>query len=133
MRFHHIGYAVDNIDKFITNFFQPVFQPVSISEKVVDRIQEVTVCFAQMQGDTVIELVQPNKPESQLHSIIGSNRGGVYHLCYEVGDLDMEVARCRRERCMPLGRAMPAEAFGGRRIVFVLTPQHDLIELLEAQ
>jgi hypothetical protein len=32
---------------------------------------------------------------------------------------------------MPVSRPVPAAAFDGRRIVFLLTPQRDLIELVE--
>jgi methylmalonyl-CoA/ethylmalonyl-CoA epimerase len=131
MRFHHIGYAVVDIDRFAGDFFQPTFQPLSISDKIFDPLQEVTVCFAEMQGGVVIELVQPANPNSRLYSIINSNRGGFYHVCYEVENLDREIDRFRRQRCMPLGRPVPAVAFGKRRIAFLLTPHRDLIELLE--
>jgi hypothetical protein len=77
MRFHHIGYGVDSIDRFVDEFFRPVFRPLPITEKVFDPIQKVMVCFARMQGNTVIELVEPHNADSQLRSIIGSNRGGV--------------------------------------------------------
>jgi len=131
VRFHHVGYATDNIDRFVQDFFRPVFAPLAISDKVSDPIQRVTVCFARMQGDTVIELIEPFGDNSPVDSIVGSSRGGVYHLCYEVENLDRELVRCRRMRCLPLGKPVPAAAFGGRRIVFLLTPQRDLIELLE--
>jgi hypothetical protein len=32
---------------------------------------------------------------------------------------------------MPVSKPVPAVAFNGRRIVFLLTPQRDLIELVE--
>jgi methylmalonyl-CoA/ethylmalonyl-CoA epimerase len=131
MRFHHIGYATANIDRFVEDFFRPVFAPLAISEKVSDPVQRVTVCFARMQGDTLIELVEPFGGKSPIESIIGGSRGGVYHLCYEVDDLDREVERCRQKRCMPVSKPVPAAAFNGRRIVFLLTPQRDLIELVE--
>jgi len=131
MRFHHVGYATANIDRYVEEFFRPVFAPLAISDKISDPIQRVTVCFARMQGDTVIELVEPFGERSPIETVIGSNRGGVYHLCYEVDDLDRELARCRQKRCMPVGRPVPAAAFDGRRIVFLLTPQHDLIEFVE--
>jgi len=131
MRFHHIGYATANIDRFVEEFFRPVFAPLAISDKVSDPIQRVTVCFARMQGDAVIELVEPYGENSPVDSIIGSSRGGVYHLCYEVDDLDHELTRCRKKRCMPVGKPVPAAPFGGRRVVFLLTPQRDLIELVE--
>ncbi len=63
--------------------------------------------------------------------MIGSNRGGLYHLCYEVDDLDGQVEHFRRKGCLPLGEPVPAAAFEGCRIVFLLTPERDLVELVE--
>jgi hypothetical protein len=48
-----------------------------------------------------------------------------------VDDLDDQIKRFRGKGCLPLGKPVPAAAFNGRRIVFLLTPQRDLIELLE--
>jgi methylmalonyl-CoA/ethylmalonyl-CoA epimerase len=138
MRFHHIGYAVSSIADYLDGFFRDAFDPVQVSEPVADPIQRVRVCFAQMHPSSagpygaLIELVEPLDQDSPINNIVGSQRGGLYHLCYEVDDLDAQLKRLRRMRCMPLARPAPAAAFGGRRIVFVLTPQHDLIELLEA-
>jgi methylmalonyl-CoA/ethylmalonyl-CoA epimerase len=69
--------------------------------------------------------------DSPVNTVIGSSRGGLYHLCYEVADLDQTLTAFRRKRCLPFGKPLPAAAFGGRRIVFLITPQRDLIELLE--
>lgn len=132
MRFHHIGYAVADIQSYVEEFLAPLFAPLHVTEKVSDPIQQVSVCFAEMPGGVLIELVEPLGDKSPVHSVIGSRRGGLYHLCYEVDDLDAELARFRRMRCLPLGKPVPAVAFDGRRIVFLITPQRDLIELVEA-
>jgi methylmalonyl-CoA/ethylmalonyl-CoA epimerase len=133
VRFHHVGYAVESIDQYLNDFLVPLFAPVSVSEIFADEIQQVRVCFAEMQGGTVIELVEPLGPDSPVNDVIGSTRGGIYHLCYEVDDLDAVLKNFRRKRCMPLGAPVPAVAFNNRRIVFLLTPQRDLIELVEAE
>ena len=133
MRFHHVGYAVESIDRYLNDFLVPLFAPESVSGTFADEIQQVSVCFAQMQGGTVIELVEPLGPNSPVNDVIGSTRGGVYHLCYEVDDLDAVVKTFRQKRCMPLGAPVPAAAFNNRRIVFLMTPQRDLIELVEAE
>jgi methylmalonyl-CoA/ethylmalonyl-CoA epimerase len=130
MRFHHIGYAVKDIRSYLDDFLIPLFSPASVSHPVPDPVQQVTVCFAEMQGGTVIELVEP-LGKNPLNSVIGTSRGGLYHLCYEVDDIDIALERFRSKRCLPLGKPIPATAFDGRRIVFLLTPQRDLIELVE--
>ncbi|MGB0714031.1 MAG: VOC family protein [Gammaproteobacteria bacterium] len=133
MRFHHIGYAVADIQIFLDEHLLPLFAPEEVSGITDDPIQKVRVCFARMQGGTTIELVAPLEEGSPVDTIIDSPRGGLYHLCYEVDDLDATIMDFRRKRYMALGRPVPAVAFDNRRIVFLMTPQHDLIELLEAE
>jgi methylmalonyl-CoA/ethylmalonyl-CoA epimerase len=131
MRFHHIGYAVKDIRSYLDNFLIPLFSPVSVSDPVSDPVQQVTACFAEMQGGTVIELVEPMGTNSPVNSVVDSPRGGLYHVCYEVDDLDAELERFRSKHYLPLGKPVSATAFDGRRIVFLLTPQQDLIEFIE--
>src|SRR5512138_3748132 len=111
MRFHHIGYAVRSIQEYLDAFLVPMFGPANISQPVADPMQRVTVCFVEMQGGVVIELVEPLGADSPVNSIVDSKRGGVYHLCYEVDDLDAEVKRFRSKRCLPLGKPVAAAAF----------------------
>jgi len=132
LRFHHIGYACESIERYLEEFMRPLFAPEVVSEVFADPIQQVRVCFVTQPGGTVIELVEPLSADSPVNTVIGSQRGGVYHLCYEVDDLDAALKRFRAKRCLPLARPVPAVAFGGRRIVFLMTPQRDLIELVEA-
>jgi methylmalonyl-CoA/ethylmalonyl-CoA epimerase len=132
MRLHHIGYAVADIRHYLEDFIVPLLQPTGISPVVADPIQQVRVCFVDLPGGSRIELVQPLGDRGPVGAIIGSARGGLYHLCYEVEDLDAAVKQLRGHRCMPLGKPVPATAFEGRRILFMMTPQRDLIELVEA-
>lgn len=132
MKFHHVGYAVADIDRYLKDVLLPIFAPPRVSPVYADPIQRVRVLFAEVSPGTLIELVEPLDEGSPVTRFIGDARGGLYHLCYEVEDLDAAVKRFRRHRCLPLGPAAPAVAFGGRRIVFLMTPQRDLIELVEA-
>jgi methylmalonyl-CoA/ethylmalonyl-CoA epimerase len=132
MKFHHVGYAVADIDRYLKDFLLPLFAPARVSPVYEDPIQRVRVLFAEVSPGTLIELVEPLDEGSPVTRVLGDARGGLYHLCYEVEDLDATLARFRKHRCLPLAPAAPAVAFGGRRIVFLMTPQRDLIELVEA-
>lgn len=132
MRFHHVGYAVADIDRYLREFFQPLFNPSRVSPVYEDPIQRVRVLFVEVSPGTLIELVEPLDEASPVTRFIGDPRGGLYHLCYEVDDLDATVKHFRKHRCLPLAPPAPAVAFAGRRIVFLATPQRDLIELAEA-
>ena len=107
MKFHHVGYAVADIDRYLKDFLLPLFVPARVSPVYVDPIQRVRVLFAEVSPGILIELVEPLDAESPVTRFIGDARGGLYHLCYEVEDLDGAVKRFRKHRCLPLAPAAP--------------------------
>jgi methylmalonyl-CoA/ethylmalonyl-CoA epimerase len=128
----HIGYAVADIEKYLEEFFIPVFRPQTIGLIVEDPIQRVRVAFVTLKGGARIELIQPVDESSPVSKILKNRRGGLYHLCYLVEQLEQEIERFRGKRCLLISGPTPAAAFGRRRIAFLYTPQFDIIELVEA-
>ena len=127
----HVGYAVDNIERYLESFFRPAFAPLSISPVVEDPIQKVRVAFARLADGTRIELIEPISPDSPIQRHLAQHRGGFYHLCYGVADIEAAVQRFVELRAILVSPPVPAAAFGGRKIAFVYTPQADLIEFVE--
>lgn len=76
------------------------------------------------EGTEPVVLLEDRSPVP----IVFSSCSGLY---YEVNNLDREVKRFCYIDSLSLGKPAPAAAFNGRRIVFLLTPQRDLIELLD--
>ena len=132
-RLHHIAYAVADIRAYVATFMKPLFGEVELGEIFSDPIQKVRVAFVRVPCSPLIELVEPASDESPVKKLVGSARGGLYHVCYEVVDMDAAIHRFRKLRCLPLSKPVPAVAFSGRRIVFLMTPQLDLIELVESE
>ena len=97
-----------------------------------DPIQQVRVCFVTQPGGTVIELVEPLSADSPVNTVIGSQRGGVTISATRSTTSTQRSNDFAQSAACPLARPVPAVAFGGRRIVFLMTPQRDLIELVEA-
>lgn len=131
LRFDHIGYAVASITEYLETFFVPLFQPVEISPIVEDPLQSVRIAFATLDTGTRIELIEPTNPSSPVGRFLTDPRGGLYHLCYSTDSLDQAVDDLRRLRCTMFMKPTPAVAFGGRRIAFFVTPQRDLLEVVE--
>jgi methylmalonyl-CoA/ethylmalonyl-CoA epimerase len=131
-RLHHIGYAVADIREYVDTFLTPLFGDVEVGEIFSDPIQKVRVAFVSVSGGPLIELVEAAADDSPVRKLVGSARGGLYHVCYEVDDMEAAIGHFRKVRCLPLGRPVPAIAFGGRSILFLMTPQRDLIELVES-
>lgn len=133
LRFDHAGYAVASISDYLEDFFVPLFRPVSVSPIVDDPIQKVRIAFATLSGGERIELIEPMEDSSPVSKFLTDRRGGLYHLCYSTASLEEAIDRFREKGCMVFSGPTPAAAFDGRRIVFLFTPQRDMIELVEAE
>jgi methylmalonyl-CoA/ethylmalonyl-CoA epimerase len=79
----------------------------------------------------MIELVEPAGPESPVSRIL-KRGGGLHHLCYEVENLESHLEFCRSVGMTIMRKPVPAVAFGGRRIAWVLAKRRLLIEYLES-
>lgn len=130
---HHVGVAVASIEKALP-VYADVFGYRLLSGPFQDPIQRVSVCFlgAGESGEIVIELVEPSGDNSPVTGVL-SKGIGAYHVCYTVRELDSAIAYLRQHGCLILGNPVPAVAFGGRRIAWVLMPTRQLIELLESE
>ncbi len=127
-RFHHVGVAVRSIDSAAETMGRQ-FGAGSRSEVVHDPEQGVRVCFLSL-GEVRIELIEPAAEPSPIDGVL--KRGmGLYHVCYEVDDLDGVLARLRGDGAALVAPPRPAAAFGGRRIAFVMSGGV-MVELLES-
>jgi methylmalonyl-CoA/ethylmalonyl-CoA epimerase len=57
--------------------------------------------------------------------------GGLHHLCYEIEDLENQLALSRAQGGLVVKPPLPAVAFAGRRIAWVYTRNKLLLEYLE--
>jgi methylmalonyl-CoA/ethylmalonyl-CoA epimerase len=131
LRIHHVGYAVQSITEYLDTFLAPIFQPRSISPIIDDPLQRVRVAFVELPGGR-LELIEPTDAGSPAHQIVQRGRGGLYHLCYTTSRFDLAVDRMVKNGCRPLSPPVPAAAFDQKRLVFLVTPSLDVIELVEA-
>ena len=130
MKLHHLGIVVSDI-KTSTRWWERVCQFRQTSEIIHDPIQKVRVQFFEMAG-LCVELIEPASESSPMSAFLAEHGGGLYHLCFEVEDLDAAIEQLRQSGAFPIKTAEPAVAFEGRRIIFLVTDQNILIELVEA-
>ena len=131
LRLDHIGYAVESIEAYLEGFLLPLLGAGPIGEVVEDPIQRARVLFVALPGGGRLELIEPVDAESPVAGVLKQKRGGLYHLCYAVDDLDGQIERFRQRGCLPISGPSPAAAMGNRRIAFLCTPQFDVVELVE--
>lgn len=131
MRLHHFGFVVSSIEKSAESFARSM--TATWDEKIIfDPIQQVRVSFFQASNnaDPLIELVEPGQPDSPVSRFLEQG-GGLHHLCYEVTDLESHLKLSKSAGNITIRQPVPAVAFGGRRIAWVITKNRLLIEFLE--
>jgi methylmalonyl-CoA/ethylmalonyl-CoA epimerase len=133
LRLHHIGFVVADIATAMPAFVRSM--AAEWDGKIFeDPLQKAKVAFlTTRQGDAQVELVQPVGEDSPVRRFLQERGGGMHHLCYEVADLEAELAAFRSRGAAIVSRPKPAVAFGGRRIAWVITSEKFLVELLEEQ
>jgi methylmalonyl-CoA/ethylmalonyl-CoA epimerase len=129
-RFHHVGYVVASIDATIAEYRES--SGLEWDGLIVhDPLQVVRVTFLGLEDAARIELVEPAGSRSPVNAFLRSG-GGLHHVCYEVADLKTHIEHCRGQGCTLVRFPMPAAAFGGRKIAWMITPSQQLFELLQA-
>jgi methylmalonyl-CoA/ethylmalonyl-CoA epimerase len=130
LRLHHMGFVVADIANAMPAFVRSM--AAEWDGKIFeDPLQKAKVAFMTTRpGDAQIELVQPVGETSPVQRFLHQG-GGMHHLCYEVADLEAELAAFRSRGAAIASRPKPAVAFGGRRIAWVITSEKFLVELLE--
>lgn len=129
--FHHVGIVVASIQDSLQGFLESL--GAGWDGKVFhDPNQDVRVTFLQSKqvGNPVVELVEPAGEKSPVVPFL-KRGGGLHHLCYEVEELDEQLALSREQRGIVVKPPLPAVAFGGRRIAWVYTKNRLLLEYLE--
>jgi|SRR5579863_4393982 len=129
--FHHIGFVVASIANSVQGFIE-VLQAEWDGVIFHDPNQSAKVTFLRGKhpGIPLLELVEPAGESSPVVPFLKKG-GGLHHLCYEVADLEKQLAFCRSRGALIARPPLPAVAFGGRRIAWVYTKNKLLLEYLE--
>jgi methylmalonyl-CoA/ethylmalonyl-CoA epimerase len=131
-RLHHVGFIVQSIEESMPGFLRSLGGSWD-SQIFHDSIQRVKVAFLRPgPGPEVqIELVEPAGENSPVRQFLETSKGGMHHLCYEVADLEESLREMRGNGALLVRPPKPAVAFANRRIAWMLTREHLLIEYLE--
>lgn len=129
---HHVGFVVADIARSMGGFLRSLNG--SWDEQIFeDPHQRVKVAFLSTRpGEPQIELVEPVGDNSPVRTFLQEKGGGLHHFCYQTDDLGAEIKVFRSRGAILVRPPLPAVAFRGRRIAWVLTRELLLVELLEA-
>lgn len=126
-RVEHIAIAVDSLKQSIDMLRNTFGLPLEYEEQIGQtRLAMLPV------GETYIELLEGQGPESGVTTWIKEKGTGLFHICFEVEDIDGAVAELKAKG-VKLRDETPKPGHGGSRIVFLdpAATGNVLIELAE--
>lgn len=114
-RLSHVAIAVPSIDEAAKFYTERLGLQLTGKETVPGR--KVTVGFIDV-GNTRIELVQPDSPDSPIAKFLEQRGPGLQHICLEVDDIDGEFDRLKSAGVKMTDDAPRAGAHG-TRVAFI--------------
>jgi hypothetical protein len=127
LELHHTAYRVPTIEKSISDWCTRFGARVELGPTAVTA-DRVAVAFLSFPGGR-IELIESQ--DSNTPSPTQMRRPD--HVCFICSDFDDRVARVAAENGFVVRPPAPSEAFGMRRMCFVLYNDIGLVELIEAR
>ena len=130
MKFDHIGVFVQDIaagDAALSAMI-PIARRSGI---FTDPVIKVQVQFLYDTSGICYELVAPAGAGNPVDGVLKTRRNVLNHVAYRTADLDATLADLRAQGAFPLNEPTPAVAFGGKRVVFLMTALNFIIELVE--
>ena len=126
-RVEHIAIAVDSISES-TRMLRDTFgiELEYEEERPATRLAMLPI------GETYLELLQGNGPDSAVTRWIDAKGPGLFHICFEVDDIDAALAELK-QKGVKLRDETPRPGHGGSRIAFIdpAATGNVLIELAE--
>lgn len=123
MQLHHIGVACRDIAESIEQLSH-LHTVVVRTPVIYDPEQDSRVALLTLADGSRIELVAGKQVETLVKKNIG-----IYHLCFEVDNLQAEIDRLVAEGARLIVAPKPAVLFEGRMVAFLYV-DYGMIELL---
>jgi methylmalonyl-CoA/ethylmalonyl-CoA epimerase len=124
--FHHIGYATASIDRECRTFELIGYQMEG--EPFVDTLQGIAGCFMCGPGPR-IELLE-NLPGADTLTPWINAGVKMYHFAYQVDEIRAAIEWARSQRAKVIVQPVPATAFNGRHISFVMFRNGMMLEFI---
>ncbi len=114
-KIYHLGYAVEDISAaarfYEEHFGARVGEPEEVEEQgIVSTMFEV--------GESMVELVQPTRPDSPVGRFLQKRGEGFHHVAFQVEDLQASLEELK-ENGVELIDEEPRIGAGGTRMAFV--------------
>ena len=126
-RFHHIGYAVNDIETTAGYYIRAGW---SLSDIQIDETQKTKIAFLSKLKMPLIELIAPVDEYSPIVKTLEKVGVSTYHICYEVDDIDFAVVELRKQKFLKLFNPVEAVALNNRKICYLYNKDVGLMEIV---
>jgi methylmalonyl-CoA/ethylmalonyl-CoA epimerase len=124
MKQHHLGVACEDIDATCAQI-EKLHQIVEKTDVIFDAQQQVHVQLLTLIDGTNLELVAGKVVQGLLKT-----RVNLYHICFEVADIDSEVKNAVANGAILISTPKPSALFAQRKVCFLMYP-YGLVEFLQ--
>jgi methylmalonyl-CoA/ethylmalonyl-CoA epimerase len=114
-KIYHLGYAVEDIEA-ASRFYRENFGAEPTEPEVVGEQGVIATMFRV--GESMVELVQPTRPDSPVGRFLERRGEGVHHVAYQVDDLETALRELKKNGVEIIDEE-PRRGAGGTRIAFV--------------
>jgi methylmalonyl-CoA/ethylmalonyl-CoA epimerase len=112
-RIAHVGIAVRALDEILPFYRDLLGLPeVDLDDADGARIAGLSA------GDTLVELLEAQHPDSPIGKFVAKRGPGIHHICFAVDDLDDTLQRCRSAGLRLIDET-PRLGAEGKRIAFL--------------
>jgi methylmalonyl-CoA/ethylmalonyl-CoA epimerase len=109
----HIGIAVRTLDESVS-FYRDV---LGLPDVPLDDADGAKIA-GLAAGDSLIELLEAESPDSPIGKFVAKRGPGIHHVCFAVDDLDGTLENCRRFGIRLIDET-PRIGAEGKRIAFL--------------
>ena len=127
MKFHHIGYLVNNFNSAIKDFEK--FNYKKKKSIITDSNLKVQIQFL-VNGNNIVELVKPHKKNLGLVKLLRKNNYA-YHFAYKVRNLNKALIKLKKDFKI-IVNPVPAKAFNNKKVAFLKMKNDFIIELIQS-
>ena len=127
MKFHHIGYLVNNFNSAINDFKK--FNYKKKNTVITDKNLKVQIQFL-INGNNIIELVKPYKRNFGLLNIL-KKKNYAYHFAYKVKNLEKTLIKLKKNFKI-IVYPVSAKAFNNKKVAFLKMKNDFIIELIQS-
>ena len=130
MEFHHLGIIVEDLKSSSIEFEESI-GGTREGQEILDVKLGVNIQFIKDPSGLLYELIQPINKDSNIFSALKTNNH-LHHIAYKVNFIEERVEAFRNKDFGTLTRLLQAKAFNNKRVIFLLSPNKYIIELVEA-